>query len=119
VAVTTVAEPEARALVREAEEIARGHENETLRDPVRVLILAILMALGGEASWSDIKRSLRTIYGSINPNTMAFHLRWLRDRGMLSVADLEDPVFRLLAPPSEERVNALSRKIRRLMDLGG
>ncbi len=68
------------SLVEEVKKIAEKHE--TLANPIRVQILSIIAALE-EASWSEIKAILQNIYGEINPNTLAFHLKKLIDHGLI------------------------------------
>jgi len=85
-------------LLREAEEMAKSHE--VLANPIRVLVLAALIALGGEGAWSDIKRALERVYGSINPNTLAFHLRKLIENGLVDKVILEEPRYVVKRAPN-------------------
>lgn len=54
----------------------------TLSHPYRILILAYLIDKGC-ASWSDIKRILESYSGTVNPNTLHFHLRVLKAAKMI------------------------------------
>ena len=56
--------------------------HETLGNFHRFIILA-LIALRKKASWNEIKQGIRQLCGSINPNTLAFHLNKLIDCGFV------------------------------------
>ena len=65
---------------RRIEERVRLHE--TLGNFHRFIILA-LIALRKKASWNEIKWGVEQLCGSINPNTLAFHLDKLLGRGFV------------------------------------
>ncbi len=82
-------------------EIAKRHE--ALSNPIRIHILSIVIALG-EASWSEIRSRLESIYGKINPNTLAFHIKRLMDQGLILRSGLpESPTYMANTPKEIER----------------
>lgn len=64
---------------------------EILSNPYRTLILAFLLKKK-EASWSDIKQFLESNVGSINPNTLQFHLKALLHANMVRRSGSEDNI---------------------------
>jgi len=73
------------------EDVAMKHE--LLSSPYRVAILSIVKSLD-EAKWSQIKKIIEEIYGSINPNTLAFHIKKLINSGLLlRKGSMESPIY--------------------------
>ena len=70
----------ARDLLTLAGKISSKHE--ILANKLRVVILAIIVALGN-AKWSDIKILLEKTVGPVNPNTLAFHIKKLIEAGWI------------------------------------
>lgn len=64
---------------------------EVLSNPYRTLILAFLLKKK-EASWSDIKQFLESNVGSVNPNTLQFHLKALLHANMVRRFGSEDNI---------------------------
>lgn len=62
---------------------------EVLASPIRNFI-AVLAAAKGEITWSSLKSSLEKIHGSINPNTLSFHIGRLIEAGFLLKAGTEE-----------------------------
>ena len=102
-------------LEEEAARIAAAHDG--LANPARVLILAALMALGGEASWSDLKKALELVYGEVNPNFLAFHLRRLISSGIVGKAALEEPRYVLEDEGLAKEVKPLAEMFRSLLEV--
>jgi len=102
-------------LEEEAVRIAATHEG--LANPARVLILAALMALGGEASWSDLKKALELVYGKVNPNFLAFHLRRLISSGIIDKAALEEPRYVLKDENLVKELKLLADTFRGLLEV--
>ncbi len=65
-------------IINLAKSLALKHD--ALAHELRVLILTIIAAQG-RVSWADLKSALERIVGSINPNTLAFHIKKLISRG--------------------------------------
>ncbi|HEY7573506.1 MAG TPA: helix-turn-helix domain-containing protein [Nitrososphaeraceae archaeon] len=60
-----------------------------LSNNYRIAILAYLM-WKKEATWSEIKQFLENMYGSINPNTLHFHLKALINSNMIRWSGSEE-----------------------------
>ena len=70
------------SLLEKAREFAE--RNEVFSNEIRILLYGILVARGGEATWSQLKEDLERILGRyVNPNLMAFHLRRLGEAGVV------------------------------------
>jgi len=83
------------------ENIVKKHE--ALANPIRVHILSIIISLE-KASWSEIKEILESIYGKVNPNTLAFHIKKLVDCGFISKeGSLESPIYTAKIPDNLRR----------------
>jgi len=100
-----------------SQSIAKEHA--PLAHQLRVTILAIVLALG-RASWSDIKYVIERIYGSVNPNTLAFHIRKLIDAGYLKKSgSMETPIYEPNVPEDvAKKLEPLVAKVKELIRRG-
>jgi len=88
------------SLVKEIQMLASSTSEhyEILANPFRVILLYAASALV-EAKWSDIKALLEKILGSVNPNTLSFHLKKLIDAGwIIRTGAPEDPRYTVNLP---------------------
>lgn len=67
-------------ILESANELARSFS--TLSNKYRILIILCLMEKK-HATWSDVKHFIETKMGSINPNTLHFHLKTLTEDGYI------------------------------------
>lgn len=89
------------ALVNEANRITE--EYSTLSNVYRTMILAYLIARN-QGSWSEIKKFLESNLGSVNPNTLHFHLKALIQRKfVVAVGSEEKPSYQIGELPKEIR----------------
>ncbi len=86
---------------------------EVLANPYRTLILAFLLK-NKEASWSDIKQFLESNVGSINPNTLQFHLKALLHANMVRRAGGEDNIVYMPGVVPNEISVMLDEVVRKL-----
>jgi len=107
------------SLVKEIQVLASSTSEhyEPLANPFRIILLYAVSALG-EAKWSDIKVLLEKVLGSVNPNTLSFHLKRLIDAGwIIKTEALEDPKYTVNLPDAikgelEEGV----RKVKQILE---
>lgn len=70
---------------------------EIFSNPLRSLIVSIVI-VKSEVTWSELKRDLEKLVGSINPNTLSFHIGKLIDAGFLDKAGTkEQPRYKIIA----------------------
>lgn len=86
---------------------------EVLSNPYRTLILAFLLKKK-EASWSDIKQFLESNAGSINPNTLQFHLKALLHANMVRRSGSEDNIVYTPGIISDEISGMLDEVVQKL-----
>jgi len=105
-------------VLKRAEEIAR--KASAMASPIRVLVLAVI-ALRGEARWHEIKGALEELVGSINPNTLAFHINRLVEAGYVERAGPQrSPRYfaRNVPPEVEGLLEDLSKALREVREGG-
>ncbi|MEM3160252.1 MAG: helix-turn-helix domain-containing protein [Nitrososphaera sp.] len=81
-----------------------------LSNPYRTLILAFLLKKK-KASWSEIKQFLEGHYGSVNPNTLQFHLRALIQANMVERSGSDEDIIYSLGQLPKEIQTTLSTEI--------
>jgi predicted transcriptional regulator len=81
-----------------------------LSNPYRTLILAYLIRKR-ECSWSEIKQFLEKNVGSVNPNTLQFHLRTLMEVGMIGRSGIENNVLYHIENLSKDIEETLTKEI--------
>ena len=69
--------------------LERSKNCELFGNPVRTFI-ALLTVAKGETTWSEMKKFLEKRYGSVNPNTLSFHIGRLMETGFLDKVKGED-----------------------------
>lgn len=82
----------------------------TLSNPYRILILAIL-ADKKRATWSDIKRVLEGYSGTVNPNTLHFHLRALMVTKMIRRWGTNDIIIYTLGDVPDDILVTIKKEI--------
>ena len=60
---------------------------EIFANPLRSFIAAFL-AVKEEATWSELKDAIEKWAGTVNPNTLSFHLGKLAEAGFIAKADV-------------------------------
>jgi len=80
---------------------------ELFSNPIRSLIISFAI-VKREVTWSELKKDLEQIIGSINPNTLSFHIRRLIDAGFLDkTGTREQPRYKLV----EEKIPEIEMTI--------
>lgn len=100
------------SIVQAAKKISTEHA--ALSNIYRVVTLAYLTT-NDQATWSDIRRFIETNLGSVNPNTLHFHLKALLQNGFISTeGSQEKPVYRLgeLPPDIKETIASMTKVIK-------
>ena len=91
----------------------RSKHCEVFGNPLRTFI-ALFVVAKGEASWSELKSVLEKRSGSINPNTLSFHIGKLIETGFLKkIGSESQPKYRIIEdrmPDIEEMVGKDSHK---------
>ncbi len=67
--------------------IERSKRCDLLSSPLRNYIITFIAAKG-DVAWSDLKSSLEQHFGSINPNTLSFHIGVLLDAGFVDKSNI-------------------------------
>ncbi|MEM0196187.1 MAG: winged helix-turn-helix domain-containing protein [Sulfolobales archaeon] len=94
-----------------AESVARKYE--PFSHPLRVLILALLLA-HGRLSWTALMKELGKLVGPLNPNTLAFHLKKLVESGYVVKSGGVEELYYEVSEP--ERLQQLE-EIRNIVEL--
>jgi DNA-binding transcriptional ArsR family regulator len=69
---------------------------EIFANPLRAFIAAFIAAKE-EATWSELKTAIEEQSGSVNPNTLSFHLGALADAGFITKVDIRgQPRYRIV-----------------------
>ena len=85
----------------------RSKHCEVFSNPLRTFI-ALFVVAKGEASWSELKSVLEKRSGSINPNTLSFHIGKLIETDFLKkVGSESQPKYRII----EDRVPDIEKMI--------
>jgi len=80
---------------------------ELFSNPLRSLIISFAF-VKKEVTWSELKKDLEQITGSINPNTLSFHIGRLIDAGFLDKAGTkEQPRYKIV----EEKIPEIEMTI--------
>ena len=95
-------------IIQSADSLSRRFAN--LSNNYRILILAYLIQRK-EATWSEIKQFLDNVYGSINPNTLHFHLKALINSDMIRWSGSEEKSIYLLGNIPNDISDAIKNKI--------
>jgi predicted transcriptional regulator len=66
-----------------------ARKNETLSNPFRALLLAIIVSMES-ATWNEIWNRLEEVWGEFNPNTLAFHLNRLVEAELVAKIPMGD-----------------------------
>ncbi len=104
-------------LLEKATAIAKRHE--LLASEIRVMILATLRAMGGEASWTGLKQALETLLERpLNPNLLAFHLRRLTEAGVVGRREIGREVYYdlvedMLSNEAQDLVRGIAERLSR------
>lgn len=73
----------------------RSEKYEIFSNPLRLFIALVLFAKR-EATWSELKGDLEESVGSVNPNTLSFHIGRLMGTGFVDKVDIEgQPRYRI------------------------
>jgi len=88
-----------------------ARKNETLSNPFRALLLAIIVSKKS-ATWNEIKNRLEEVWGEFNPNTLAFHLNRLIEAGLVEKIPMGD---RHVYRPTQTGINRTSNEARELL----
>lgn len=86
-------------------------EFSTLSSPYRILIIRYLLQ-NREATWSEIKQFLEAHFGSLNPNTLHFHLKELIKADLIGRSDRDEKSTYVLKSVPQEISDAIKKKIR-------
>lgn len=71
-------------------------KNELFANPLRNFIAAFI-AVKEEVTWSELKGAIEKWAGSVNPNTLSFHLGALIDAGFITKIDIRgQPRYRIV-----------------------
>jgi len=80
----------------------RSKKCEVFSNSLRSFI-ALLIAAKEEISWSELKSTLEEKVGSVNPNTLSFHIGKLMETGFLEKLNIEgQPRYRITEYGSSE-----------------
>ena len=66
----------------------RSKKCEVFSNPLRTFI-ALVLFLKREVTWSELKTDLEKSVGSVNPNTLSFHIGRLIQTGFLDKVNIE------------------------------
>ena len=80
-----------------------------LSNDYRIAILIYLIQKK-EATWSEIKQFLENMYGSINPNTLHFHLKALITSDMIRRSGSEEKSIYFLGNISDDILEAIKMR---------
>lgn len=84
-----------------------------LSNPNRILILAFLIDKK-VGSWSDIKEVLESYSGTVNPNTMQFHLGVLRGAKMIKRLGNKENIIYTLDDIPDDILLTITKEITQL-----
>lgn len=85
----------------------RSKRCEIFSNPLRMFIALVLFAKR-EVAWSELKSDIEKSIGSVNPNTLSFHIGRLMETGFLEKVDIEgQPKYRI----NEDRVSEIERVV--------
>jgi DNA-binding transcriptional ArsR family regulator len=85
----------------------RSKNCEVFSNPLRTFI-ALFVVAKGEVSWSELKNALEKRSGSINPNTLSFHISKLIETGFLKKVNGESqPKYRI----NEDHVSDIEKMV--------
>lgn len=84
-----------------------------LSNPYRILVLTFLIERK-RARWSDIKQVLENYSGTVNPNTLHFHLKVLRGAKMIKRFGTNDNIIYTLGDIPEDILITINKEITQL-----
>lgn len=101
-------------ILKSANELAQSFS--TLSNKYRILIILCLMEKK-HATWTDVKQFIETKKGSINPNTLHFHLKTLTKDGYIKRSGGDTRIiYELSSIPEYLRKGILENKSSRVKE---
>ena len=80
----------------------RSEKCNLFSSPLRSFI-ATFIDVRGEVAWSELKTTLEKYVGSINPNTLSFHIGVLLEAGFIDKLNIKgQPRYRIMENKSSE-----------------
>ncbi|HVX02280.1 MAG TPA: hypothetical protein VHA09_03935 [Nitrososphaera sp.] len=93
---------------------ALSAEYDVMSNIYRTMITAFLRKKG-EANWTDIKQFIEEYLGSVNPNTLHFHLKALIEANMIQRKGSEDRMTYSISEIPEYIAESIDSKILKKM----
>jgi DNA-binding HxlR family transcriptional regulator len=86
-------------------------------------IMVLIIAIYGEISWTDLKLKVEQVSGSINPNTLSFHLKKLVESGIIRKGGTGSQPFYEITSKGNDEVetkigNDKKTELRKILDDG-